>query len=123
MIRLDQPRRQKGESVVPMINVAFLLLIFFLMVAVLSPPDPIAVTLPDAMGEDAQTPDAARVLIVAGDGRVVTQDGRAASLTNFAGQSVLLRADAQVDGGRIAAIIAELSAGGVESVQLAVAPN
>ena len=34
-----------------MINVAFLLLIFFLMVAVIAPPDPFAVALPEADAE------------------------------------------------------------------------
>ncbi len=41
-------RRQSVESIIPMINVVFLLLIFFLMTAEISPPDPFEVSLPFA---------------------------------------------------------------------------
>ncbi|WP_322867174.1 biopolymer transporter ExbD [Aquicoccus sp. G2-2] len=36
-------RRPRGEAILPMINVVFLLLIFFLMTAELAPPEPVAV--------------------------------------------------------------------------------
>jgi biopolymer transport protein ExbD len=54
------------EAVVPMINVVFLLLIFFLMTAVIAPPEPFAVDVPQSEGDDpAGTPAA---LYVGADG-------------------------------------------------------
>ena len=47
----EPPRRQPAESIVPMINVVFLLLVFFLMTAQIAPPEPFAVTPPDASSE------------------------------------------------------------------------
>ena len=44
----DAPRRPRAESIVPMINVVFLLLIFFLMTSRLAQPDPFEVTPPEA---------------------------------------------------------------------------
>jgi biopolymer transport protein ExbD len=40
--------RPRGESVVPMINVVFLLLIFFVMTATIVPPDPFAARPPSS---------------------------------------------------------------------------
>lgn len=40
-------RRPRAESIVPMINVVFLLLIFFLMTAQIAPPDPFEVAPPN----------------------------------------------------------------------------
>ena len=42
------PRRPRTESIVPMINVVFLLLIFFLMTSNLATPEPFEVTPPSA---------------------------------------------------------------------------
>src|SRR5690606_8364618 len=51
------PRPPQAESVVPMINVVFLLLIFFLMSAQLTPPDPFGVEPPvSAEGEPSAPP-------------------------------------------------------------------
>ena len=44
----EAPRRPARESIIPMINVVFLLLIFFLMTAEIAPPQPFAVTPPRA---------------------------------------------------------------------------
>jgi biopolymer transport protein ExbD len=45
--RAPEPSR-RPEAVLPMVNLVFLLLIFFLMVATIAPPRPVAVELPDA---------------------------------------------------------------------------
>ena len=42
-MQIDMPkRRPRGESIIPMINVVFLLLIFFLLTAQIAPADPAA---------------------------------------------------------------------------------
>jgi periplasmic protein TonB len=50
------PRRPRAESVVPMINVVFLLLVFFLMTATIAPPDPFASVPPDPFASAARGP-------------------------------------------------------------------
>lgn len=47
-----RPRRAAREPVVPMINVVFLLLIFFLMTAQIVPPAPFEMTLPSVEGDE-----------------------------------------------------------------------
>ncbi len=50
----EPPRRPRAESILPMINVVFLLLIFFLMTSRLAQPDPVEVAPPEAAaGQDA----------------------------------------------------------------------
>lgn len=44
------PRRAVSENLLPMINVVFLLLIFFLIAAKLAPPEPFELTPPEAAG-------------------------------------------------------------------------
>ena len=48
---LPPKKRQSSESIIPMINVVFLLLIFFLMTAEITPPEPFEVNLPVAEQE------------------------------------------------------------------------
>ena len=49
----DTPRpRRRGENVVPMINIVFLLLIFFLISAQIAPPRPFALTQPEGLAAD-----------------------------------------------------------------------
>jgi biopolymer transport protein ExbD len=53
MIDFSQQRRSRprGENIVPMINVVFLLLIFFLMSARIAPPDPVTLSLPQSSSD------------------------------------------------------------------------
>ena len=53
----DSPPRRRGEGVLPMINVVFLLLIFFLMTATLAPPEPFEIVLPTAEGANTDADD------------------------------------------------------------------
>lgn len=53
-MRLPQPEHKaRAEAVVPMINVVFLLLVFFMMTSQIAPPAPIDITPPAA---DSATP-------------------------------------------------------------------
>lgn len=61
-------KRKREESIVPMINVVFLLLIFFLMTSQIRPPEPFEVTVPNS---DLQSEPSAELLIyVSRDGNV-----------------------------------------------------
>ncbi|AJE45227.1 ExbD/TolR family protein [Celeribacter indicus] len=77
MKRLDfapPPRPPKGESIVPMINVVFLLLIFFLMTAQIAPPEPFDLSPPAAASE---TPAEAEMTVYLGpEGELGFQDAQ-----------------------------------------------
>ena len=45
------PRKPRGESIIPMINVVFLLLIFFLLTAQISQPTPFPLTPPESASD------------------------------------------------------------------------
>lgn len=119
------PRRPRAEPTVPMINVVFLLLIFFLISAQIAPPDPFDVTLPQAAAEDA--PEAGPVLLLSADGRVALAGhtradvwGALAALPE--GGPLTLRADAGLAGVDLARVLARLAGLRRGSVDLVVQP-
>lgn len=115
------PPRPARENIVPMINVVFLLLIFFLMTAQIAPPDPFEVTPP---ASDADTPaEGPAVLHVAADGALAygtARDGEVwAALTADRPEGpLLLRADGAVPADRLAGLLSQIRATGVDKVQL-----
>lgn len=74
-MHIDMPRRRpRGESIIPMINVVFLLLIFFLLTAQISPSTPFPVTPPDSRS-DLRT-QAQDVLYVSATGELAWNESR-----------------------------------------------
>ena len=70
MIDFDQePPRRQFETLVPLINVVFLLLIFFLLAGTMKPADKVAVSLPEGMLNDRER-DLPTTLTVEADGFV-----------------------------------------------------
>lgn len=116
MIRLRDPRRQAQEAIVPMINVAFLLLIFFLMAAVLSPPDPVEVKLPTAEGGDLQTRDF--LLVLSADGSLENSAGEVFHPSRLDGLTVRLLADRSLPARLLANTILQLEASGAAGITL-----
>ncbi|KIC14401.1 ExbD/TolR family protein [Leisingera sp. ANG-DT] len=120
----DPPKRPRAESIVPMINVVFLLLIFFLMTSRLAQPDPFDVTPPDAASETA--PEAQPVLYISADGRMYFDGAEdEAALTRLAAASaghpnVQLRADARLEAKTLARILRQLAEAGLASAELVV---
>ena len=120
-------RRPRAESIVPMINVVFLLLIFFLMTSRLAPPDPFEVTPPNA--GDGQPGEASAVLYLSAEGEVAFEDLRGeAAVAGFAARNAegsgtmvpRLRADAQVEAAAVARLMRDLAAAGLSNVALVV---
>jgi len=116
------PRRPQGESIIPMINVVFLLLVFFLMTAQIAPPEPFDVTPPEA---EIDTPaEGRRVLFVSATGEMAFEDARGedavlAELAVFPeNESLMLRADQGVAAETIAALLPKLAANGVRALKL-----
>lgn len=116
-MRLDPPApRRRPDSIVPMINVVFLLLIFFLMSAQIAPPDPVEVT-PPAAPQDAAI-GAGVTLFVGADGVAAFRDLTGTAALEAAlvaagdGDVLYLRADSDVPAARVAGLVARIAAAG-----------
>lgn len=123
----EPPRRPRAESIVPMINVVFLLLIFFLMTSRLAQPDPFEVTPPTA---DLDAPlDAETTLYVDKTGRLSFdgQEGEAAlahlAQTSATETVLQLRADSALEATTAAGLLRDLAAAGFARVELVVSPK
>lgn len=106
-----------------MINVVFLLLIFFLISAQIVTPPPVKVTPPTAEGTSVDTK---LQLHVAADGDLVFDNVRGdavwTALAEFADpetSALLVRADAALPASELARILARAATAGFTSVQLA----
>ena len=134
----DPPRRKPAESIVPMINVVFLLLIFFLMTAQIAPPEPFDVTPPEALSEEPAEGEFVLYLDAGGQLGFLDALGEEAALAAFqtaleaycetggcsddlTPPSVQLRADAEVPAARVAALLPRLGAAGARDVMLVTA--
>ncbi|WP_417588656.1 biopolymer transporter ExbD [Pararhodobacter oceanensis] len=117
------PIKTPSEPMLPMINVAVLLLVLLAAGARLEPPDPLPVSLPDAPGE-ASEGGAAR-LFLGVDGALAYGDLRGSealgAAAEAAGLGVLrLHADQDVTGETLVTTLQNLGASGLESVELMV---
>lgn len=120
----EPPRRPRGESIVPMINVVFLLLIFFLMTSQLAQPEPFEVTLPQAALEAEA--EAEPVLFIDAEGRMSfdghEEEAALLALASAAADApvVQLRADAGLEAAALAGILRSLAAAGLSRAELTV---
>lgn len=121
------PRRPRGEMILPMINVVFLLLIFFLMAAELRPPEPVEVERPRAAA--GQPPEARPALVLARDGTVHfgAAEGEAAfaALAAAAPDRAVLQvlADGRAGADALARVMRRLAGLGLARVELTVQPR
>lgn len=124
-ITTGRRRRAAGDTFVPMINIVFLLLIFFLLSATIAPPDPFDMTLPEASIAEAETVALPDVLHVSAAGDVIFAELRgdaalrAVSVRQNAGP-LAVRADAQLNGAAFSALLGQLAALGVTDIDLTV---
>ncbi|MGI3170158.1 ExbD/TolR family protein [Pseudooceanicola sp. C21-150M6] len=126
MMDFAAPRKKnRAESTVPMINVVFLLLIFFLMTAELAPPDPVEVTPPTGAGQTAD--GAPPVLYLAADGTLAYGELRGenavAAFAGLGAEGAQLRADSGVEASKVARALKELGQQGLTSVSLVMVPE
>ncbi len=120
------PRRPAREPVLPMINVVFLLLVFFLMTAQIAPAPPFDLALPEVAMTDEAAPAPERVLWLGADGAMVHDgaQGPAALAVLALGEGpVLIRADAGLPAADLARLMRELSALGISDTRLSVQPR
>lgn len=133
------PRRKPPESIVPMINVVFLLLIFFLMTAQISAPEPFEVTPPDAVNQ-SEMAEGEFTLYLSAEGELAFHDaiGERAALAALDAERgafcatdgcsdempvLVLRADGAVSAERLAALMPQIGQAGFATVQLVTSPQ
>jgi biopolymer transport protein ExbD len=122
-MQFSAPRRRRpAEPIVPMINVVFLLLIFFLMSAQIAPPAPFEVTLPDAAGGDRAAP--ADTLHMDAEGRLAFNEARGDAVLDAlaaraaADAPLQIRADARLEARALARLLPQLAARGIAEVEI-----
>lgn len=123
------PRPRPSENLLPMINVVFLLLIFFLIAAKLAPPSPFEVLAPQATADAAtESPAQDLVLWLGADGTLAYGDARGEAALAALAQAraacvescarLTLRADAGAGAGALAALAPKLAAMGFARLAL-----
>jgi biopolymer transport protein ExbD len=133
MIGLQTPPRRRSADreagLLPLINIVFLLLAFYLIAGHLSPSAPFAVTPPEQDGVALET-SADTVIHIARDGSVaidgerVDADALSRSIAAMDRQgaqgvaTIRLVADARTDAAQVVAILGRLRDEGVETVDL-----
>lgn len=124
-MRFPRPsRRALPESIVPMINVVFLLLIFFLMTAQIAPPEPFKLDLPAATPE-APSSSEAKDLWLSETGEVgfagALGPAAWAALASHGPEAPLtIRADRRLPAKTLAQVLNRLSTLGIRNIDLAV---
>lgn len=123
-MRIEMPHRpRRGETIIPMINVVFLLLIFFLLSARLTPPEPFQVIPPQgSAGQPAEDRD---VLFVSASGELAYGAARGAevwpAIAATPRQTALeIRADARAPAALIARLLRQLAEVSPRSAELVV---
>ncbi|MGF1503025.1 MAG: ExbD/TolR family protein [Paracoccaceae bacterium] len=122
-----RPPRARADSIVPMINIVFLLLIFFLITAASARPVPFPVAPPGSVAEDRA--DTRRVLFIAADGRLGYGEDRGDAVyarlaeeaaAEESSRPLLVRADRQLPGAELARVLTRLGQAGIARVRLVV---
>ncbi|MDZ7621669.1 MAG: biopolymer transporter ExbD [Candidatus Competibacteraceae bacterium] len=123
------PPRRVREPTAPLIDVVFLLLIFFMLVGVIAPPEPFPVEPPAAERASAEEGGKLTILLAA-DGRLAFEGmeldlptlqarlGERLAEAEGREAGVELKADATVDSGQVIAVLNALRAAGVERLAL-----
>ncbi|MBT8459343.1 MAG: biopolymer transporter ExbD [Boseongicola sp.] len=102
-----------------MINVAFLLLIFFLMTAVIAPRDPVSIEPPKAEGEQSFAGDVA--LFLEADGTLWKDGKPSQSLGDLTASKVELRVSRNLPGRVLASELQRIRDSGAATIDLVVA--
>lgn len=122
----QRPKRSAGDTFVPMINIVFLLLIFFLLSATIAPPDPFDMALPEATSSEGDQSQGGNTLYVSAAGDLVYEGFQneaalaAIATRNSAMGALIVRADAGLDGAAFASILSQLSMLGVTDLTVTV---
>lgn len=116
-----KPRMAQDRAIVPMINVVFLLLVFFLMTASLTPPPPLEITAPTATAQ--QIDPQPGTLHIGADGMLayggaMGDAARAALAADPPDGALPILADAAYPAADLARLLPELTALGITDIRL-----
>jgi biopolymer transport protein ExbD len=122
----EHGRRRTRDSIVPMINIVFLLLIFFLLTVAVRPASPFAVSPPESAA--SALAEAEATLFVAADGRLAFADARGEAVFEAIREAGLerplpVRADRDLPGPALGRVLSRLGAEGIAEVRLVVGPR
>lgn len=116
-------RKNDEERILPLINIVFLLLIFFMLAGRLAAGDPFPIA-PAASTSETLAAAVESHLLISADGRVAlngVEMVRASAIAALSAQppaKVTLKADADADSQAIVSLLAELGATGIETIEL-----
>ncbi|WP_035724047.1 ExbD/TolR family protein [Fodinicurvata fenggangensis] len=127
-IASPKPRNIDSEAgVLPLINIVFLLLIFFMLAGQLSASDPLAVEPPESLS-DSLPEEQTLTLSVAEDGRMMIDDTQvtldqladeiSANLAQETATNLEVKADSGLDSARLVQVMTRLRQAGIEQVTL-----
>lgn len=120
----SKPKSTVNENIVPMINVVFLMLIFFLMSAQIAPPPPVEINAP--LSQFEVDPTGELDLFVTAQGVVffgeVTGSEAMARLAQSGTETVKLHTDAEFPAQELAKLLSKLADLGVTTVELVTRP-
>ncbi len=132
LVRPNQ-RVQRDDHLIPLINVIFLMLIFFMVVGRMTPAEPIEVE-PPVSTQDLEAETRDKVLVIGADGRmaigteIVSRETLRARLSAWQGTAagsgtqapleLTLKADASITSGLLRETLDLLEAEGIERVRL-----
>lgn len=131
-MRTPPPRpRNDDDRILPLINVVFLLMIFFMLAGRISALDPFQVEPPHSASAGGNEHQETLVLVgadgrLALDGVVMDEAAFAAAMTKWVkanqGGRVRLKADGRTDATRVVAVMETLRKAGVEKLRLMTLP-
>lgn len=127
-MKLSRPPRRASDDghLIPLINVIFLMLIFFMLMGRITASEPLAVT-PPASGSGRETDPAERVLLIDAEGRMALGERRIeagelkeaiAPLGEAALRHLTIKADAKLKASQLRQVLDLLQDAGAEGVDL-----
>ena len=131
-MKLHRPRVRQAQdnSLIPLINVVFLMLAFFMIAGQIAPSDAIRLNPPDSLSPRLQEADAVTLLVTKNQalflhGRPVREEQLTAEIRRLLAESterenlrVLVKADADLPAVELRKILSRLRAGGLLRVSL-----
>ena len=124
----EQPRKEPDENVIPMINIVFLLLIFFMVAGTITPASPLSVDPAETEAGQELEGEPLRVLLDAEgqmaveadvvDGREALRERVEAALSEAPERPVEVKADADASSEWLLDVLDNLREAGVERVEL-----
>ncbi|MCG8591567.1 MAG: biopolymer transporter ExbD [Proteobacteria bacterium] len=115
-----RPPTRDSETLVPLINIVFLLLIFFLLVGSVRAGDRAEIALPSQSSAGAQAPASATSFVLPASGQLEREGVpvSASELASGAYGDVVLRADARAEARHLLPVLAALAEARAASVSL-----